>query len=195
MDIDSISYEGLSADDAQTHLNDILQSEEYWNDEDERHGEYREAAEKLREIIDGGSDELKEAEAMLRQEFGDGYKAVLDEAREAVGVVSDEFPEVYDLLENGTIDGVPAGNHPAVVKLFRDIGRAIRQASPEQFLQGGGLTRERLLELMRSPEYSNPALPGHEEIFRAVTKGWQQLVGTQSAATHYIAPGGVVGKK
>jgi hypothetical protein len=59
--------------------------------------------------------------------FGEHTAQVLEYAYKGVKGLREEFDEIDDVLERGTLDGKRLGDHPAIVGFFASIGKSLEE--------------------------------------------------------------------
>lgn len=107
----------------------------------------------------------------LQKEWGNAFEQNVNIASRALKEFAS--PEDMEFINNATIDGVPVGNHPTIVKLMNNIGKGMMESGK---LEGQGNEQvmtpsqieDKQAQLMAHPAYLDSRHPEHASISRQV---------------------------
>src|SRR3546814_2085387 len=110
---------------------------------------YGTVTESLAQQEKAAAERRAEAETSLRREWGGDHERNLTFAQRAVRSFGDDT--FVDFLESQEVEGVKLGDHPAFVRAFAAIGRAMGEDQPLTGAgeRGGGSLQARIAALDR----------------------------------------------
>lgn len=123
---------------------------------------------------------LNEKADALKAEWGQAFEQNAGIAKRAIAEFATDSDK--DFLNNAVIDGVKAGDHPVMAKLFHNIGKAMMESGK---LEGQGnegqMTPQELQDktnsLMGHPAYTDRNHPEHKMVNRQVQELFKQRYG------------------
>lgn len=145
---------------------------------------YGTAGESLAQQEKGAAERRAEAEASLRREWGGDHARNLAFAQRAVRSFGDEA--FVDFLESQEAEGVKLGDHPAFLRAFAAIGRAMGEDQPltGEGERGGGSVQARIdalhaLQQSDPGRYASRAVQSELQSLYGRLYGGQPLVGSE----------------
>lgn len=145
---------------------------------------YGMAAQGLAQQEKGAAERRAEAEAGLRREWGGDHQRNLTFAQRAVRSFGDDA--FVDFLESQEVEGVKLGDHPAFVRAFAAIGRAMGEDQPlvGEGERGGGSLQARIdalhaLQQSDPGRYASRAVQSELQSLYARLYGGQPVVGSE----------------
>jgi hypothetical protein len=123
---------------------------------------------------------LNEKANALKAEWGQAFEQNAGIAKRAIAEFATDSDK--DFLNNAVIDGVKAGDHPVMAKLFHNIGKAMMESGKLEGLGKEGVMSPQELEdktstLMSNPAYTDKRHPEHQMINRQVQELFKQRFG------------------
>jgi hypothetical protein len=132
----------------------------------------------------GAAERRAEAEASLRREWGGDHERNLTFAQRAVRSFGDAA--FTEFLEGQEVEGVKLGDHPAFVRAFATIGRAMGEDQPltGEGERGGGSLQARIdaLHALQDSDpgrYASRAVQSELQSLYARLYGGQPVVGSE----------------
>ena len=145
---------------------------------------YGTAAQGLAQQEKGASERRAEAEESLRREWGGDHQRNLNFAQRAVRSFGDDA--FVDFLQSQEVEGVKLGDHPAFVRAFAAIGRAMGEDQPltGEGERGGGSLQARIdalhaLQQSDPGRYASRAVQSELQSLYARLYGGQPVVGSE----------------
>lgn len=145
---------------------------------------YGSVTQSLEQQAQTAAERRAEAEASLRQEWGGDHDRNLTFAQRAVRSFGDDT--FFEFLEGQEVDGVKLGDHPAFVRAFAAIGRAMGEDLPlsGESAQGGGGLQARIdalhaLQDSDPRKYASRAVQSELQSLYARLYGGQPVVGSE----------------
>jgi len=123
----------------------------------------------------------REGEAALRREWGGDYPARVAEAGRAMRMLASG--DLAAFLEKTPVGGAPLGSHPAMIRLFADLGRRLGE---DRLVMGEGAEAGQPLqgeidritaEAMAAGTYASPAVQRRLQALYAELHGTAPIVG------------------
>ena len=114
---------------------------------------------------------LDEATNGLKAEWGEAHEQNVNiAARTAAEFMGDEGKAFF---ENAKIDGIPAGEHPALLKLFHSVGKGMMESNKLEGIANEGKQtpqeiQDDISSAMGHPAYSDKRHPEHNSLMRKV---------------------------
>jgi hypothetical protein len=173
---EALQQDFLKAMHAAGASNDIVQTALDWY--------YGNAAQGLEQQKKTATECLAEAEAGLRREWGADHERNLACAQRAVTAFGDDG--FVDFLEAQEVEGVKLGDHPAFLRAFAAIGRAMSEDTPLSGAgEGAGTSLQARIDALHGLQDSDPqkyasrAVQGELQTLYARLYGGQPVVGSQ----------------
>ena len=123
---------------------------------------------------------LDEAQNSLKSEWGEAHEQNVNiAARTAAEFMGDEGKAFF---ENAKIDGIPAGEHPALLKLFHSVGKGMMEPGKLEGIANEGKQTPQEIEdsrnaLMANPAYMDRNHPEHAAVKRKVEAAFKLQFG------------------
>lgn len=116
---------------------------------------------------------LESANNSLKSEWGSAYEQNINFAARAASEFMGESGEQF--FNNTMIDGVPAGEHPVLIKMFHEVARGMMESDKlEGIANEGKMTpaeiEEKRSSLMSHPAYMDRRHPEHASIKKKVNQ-------------------------
>lgn len=123
---------------------------------------------------------LNEKMESLKKEWGQAFDQNASIAQRAVNEFASDADR--DFLNNAVIDGVKAGNHPVLARLFHNIGKQMMESGKLEGKGAEGVLTPKELEdqttkLMNHPAYTNRQHPEHKMVMRQVQELFEKRFG------------------
>lgn len=123
---------------------------------------------------------LNEKMTGLKTEWGQAFDQNVGIAQRAINEFATDADK--DFMNNAVIDGVKIGDHPAMAKLFHNIGKSMMESGK---LEGTGNEQamtptemqDQIDSLMGHPAYTDRKHPEHKQVARQVTQLFEQKFG------------------
>jgi hypothetical protein len=123
---------------------------------------------------------LNEKMDALKTEWGQAFDQNAGIAQRAISEFATDADK--DFMNNAVIDGVKVGDHPAMARLFHNIGKSMMETGK---LEGVGSEQamtpsdmqDKIDSLMGHPAYTDRKHPEHRQVAKQVTQLFQQKYG------------------